>query len=48
MKKAAIIALFFWLSAGALWAQEKIVIGGSGGLRDDMQNLAKSYVSKDT
>jgi len=33
------------VSAGALWAQEKVVIGGSGGLTGEMQELAKAYMS---
>ena len=46
MKKAGIVAAFFWLSAGALWAQEKIVVGGAGAIRDDVAELAKAYMAK--
>jgi len=47
MKKfLALAGLVLCLSAGTLWAQEKIVIGGSGGLRDEMQDLAKIYMAK--
>lgn len=34
------------LSAGAIWAQEKVVIGGSGGLAEEMELLAKAYMAK--
>jgi len=41
---AAVVVL--WMSAGSLWAQEKIVVGGSGALRPDMEELAKAYLAK--
>ncbi|MGH7767160.1 MAG: substrate-binding domain-containing protein [Candidatus Binatia bacterium] len=41
-----ITMVMFLLSAGALWAQDKIVIGGSGGLIDEMDDLAKAYMAK--
>jgi phosphate transport system substrate-binding protein len=39
-------ALFFWFGAGALGAEEKVVIGGSGGMTEEMQDLAKAYMAK--
>lgn len=47
MKKIAIVALFvFYFGVGPLSAQEKIIIGGSGGLVEEMQDLAKTYLQK--
>jgi len=47
MKKVTLLAiLVLCMSAGTLWAQEKIVVGGSGGLRDEMEDMAKAYMSK--
>lgn len=47
MKKVGIIAaVVLWIGAGSLWAQEKVVIGGSGGLIQEMQELAKAYAAK--
>jgi len=47
MKGIRVIAAFFlWLGAGALWAQEKIVVGGSGALRTEMEQIAKAYMAK--
>jgi len=47
MKKVLMLAgMVLCMSAGALWAQEKVVIGGSGGLRGEMQDLAKAYMAK--
>jgi phosphate transport system substrate-binding protein len=34
------------LGAGTLGAQEKVIIGGSGGLIDEMEQLAKAYAAK--
>jgi phosphate transport system substrate-binding protein len=41
---AAAVGLAF--SGGAAWAQQKIVVGGSGGLLDEMDELAKIYMAK--
>jgi phosphate transport system substrate-binding protein len=41
-----ITMVMFLLSAGALWAQDKVVVGGSGGLIDEMDDLAKAYMAK--
>jgi len=47
MKKLATLAAFIlWVGVGSLRAQEKIVVGGSGGLIQEMQELAKAYVAK--
>jgi phosphate transport system substrate-binding protein len=47
MKTTIIGALFFYcLGVGFLQAQDKIVIGGSGGLAEEMQELAKIYLQK--
>lgn len=47
MKLSTIVgALLFLLNAGPLGAQEKVVIGGSGGLIDEMEDLAKAYMAK--
>ncbi|HEY2988395.1 MAG TPA: substrate-binding domain-containing protein [Candidatus Binatia bacterium] len=40
------VLLAFLLSATAASAQEKIIIGGSGGLVDEMEELAKIYMAK--
>jgi phosphate transport system substrate-binding protein len=49
MKQLAIIAMFM-LCVGLrpLRAQEKVVIGGSGSLTDEMADLAKAYMSKNS
>jgi phosphate transport system substrate-binding protein len=39
-------AIGFKASAGMAWAEEKIVVGGSGGLLDEMEELAKIYMAK--
>jgi phosphate transport system substrate-binding protein len=42
-----IAAIFIFLvCAGAARAEEKIVVGGSGGLLDEMEDLAKMYMAK--
>ena len=47
MRKVGIVAAFvLWMGVGSLWAQEKIVVGGAGAIRDDMQELAKVYMAK--
>jgi phosphate transport system substrate-binding protein len=47
MMRIAIITLIIWLlGVTALWAEEKIVLGGSGGLTDEMSDLAKAYMAK--
>lgn len=47
MKKTVMVALFlFCIGATPLAAQEKIVIGGSGSLTDEMADLAKAYMAK--
>jgi phosphate transport system substrate-binding protein len=47
MRKILVIAAsVFWLGAGAVGADEKVVIGGSGGLTEEMQDLAKAYMAK--
>jgi phosphate transport system substrate-binding protein len=46
MKLTIAAAAVFLLAAGPLWAQEKVVIGGSGGLIDEMEDLAKAYMAK--
>lgn len=47
MKKLITIATFL-IALGALSvaAQEKVVVGGSGALTDEMQDLAKAYMAK--
>lgn len=42
----AIAMVMFLLSAGSLSAEEKVVVGGSGGLIDEMEDLAKAYMAK--
>jgi phosphate transport system substrate-binding protein len=42
----AIGAIAFTAGVGAIRAQEKIVVGGSGGLLDEMEELAKIYMAK--
>jgi hypothetical protein len=46
-KKLVIIAIFLF-SAGAppLLAQEKVIVGGSGSLIEEMTELAKVYIAK--
>jgi phosphate transport system substrate-binding protein len=46
MKNKIIALVVFVLTAGPLWAQEKVVVGGSGGLIDEMDDLAKAYMAK--
>lgn len=46
MKTKIIIVLVFLLTSSALLAQEKVIIGGSGGLIDEMEDLAKVYMAK--
>jgi phosphate transport system substrate-binding protein len=46
MKTGIAAMLLCLLSAGAIRAQEKVVIGGSGGLADEMDELAKAYMAK--
>lgn len=47
MKRSAMIAMFVLaVGAGAAAAQEKVVVGGSGALTDEMQDLAKAYMAK--
>jgi phosphate transport system substrate-binding protein len=41
-----ITVVMFLLSAGPLWAQDKVVVGGSGGLIDEMEDLAKAFMAK--
>ena len=44
--RIGIIVLALLLVAGVARAEEKIVIGGSGGLVDEMEELAKIYMAK--
>jgi phosphate transport system substrate-binding protein len=45
--KTVIAAIFMCLlGAAALSAQEKVVVGGSGGLADEMDELGKAYMAK--
>jgi phosphate transport system substrate-binding protein len=47
MKRVSlIIAFVLWIGAGALWAQEKIVVGGSGGVFDEVKETAEIYQAK--
>ena len=47
MHRLTIVAgLIVWLGAVAAGAEEKIVIGGSGGLIDEMEILAKAHMAK--
>jgi phosphate transport system substrate-binding protein len=46
MRLKMITVVMFLLSAGALWAQEKVVVGGSGGLIDEMEDLGKAFMAK--
>jgi phosphate transport system substrate-binding protein len=47
MKKSALIAMFVLaVGIGSPAAQEKVVVGGSGALTDEMQELAKAYMAK--
>jgi len=47
MKKIlALAGLVLCMSAGALWAQGKIVVGGSGAIRSQMEELAKAYMAQ--
>ena len=47
MKRIGVIAAFIFLvSPGALWAQEKVVVGGSGGLFDEVKEIVKIYQAK--
>ncbi|HEX9442740.1 MAG TPA: substrate-binding domain-containing protein [Candidatus Binatia bacterium] len=45
-KLLATALLIFGLGAGAAGAEEKVVVGGSGGLTEEMQELAKAYMAK--
>lgn len=46
MKKLTIIGiLLLWIWTGSLAARERVVIGGSGSLNDEMQDLAKVYMA---
>jgi len=47
MKKSIIFAaVVFALTAAPLRAEEKVVVGGSGGMTEEMQELAKAYMAK--
>ncbi len=47
MKIIGIIAAFiFSIYSGSLLAQEKVMLGGSGGMLPTMQDLAKAYLAK--
>jgi phosphate transport system substrate-binding protein len=47
MKRVSLIVAFvLWIGAGALWAQEKIVVGGSGGIFDEVKEIAEIYSAK--
>jgi len=46
MKSKMFIVLAALLSAAAVQAEEKIVIGGSGSLTDEIQDVAKAYMAK--
>jgi phosphate transport system substrate-binding protein len=47
--KIQVIALVVWLlSAGTGSAEEKIVVGGSGSLNDEVTALAKAYMAKNS
>src|SRR5689334_8265834 len=39
-------ALAVGLLAGPLGAEEKVVVGGSGGMLEEMQDLARAYMTK--
>jgi phosphate transport system substrate-binding protein len=42
----AIASAIFAFTAAPLWADEKVVVGGSGGMTEEMQELAKAYMAK--
>jgi phosphate transport system substrate-binding protein len=42
-----VLALFFLTGAGNAWSEEKIVIGGSGGIYDEIKEIAKIYQAKE-
>jgi phosphate transport system substrate-binding protein len=46
MKTKLITMLIVLLSVGGLWADDKVVVGGSGGLIDEMEDMAKAYMAK--
>ena len=47
MKRLRLLAtLFVFLSPGALWAQEKVIVGGSGGIFDEVKEIAEIYQAK--
>ena len=46
MKIGLIAVAAFFLSTALALSQEKIVVGGSGSLTDEMQDLAKAYMAK--
>ena len=47
MNKSAMIAVFVLaLQIAPLAAQEKVMVGGSGSLTEDMAELAKAYMTK--
>ena len=46
MKIRIATMLIYLLSAVALRAEEKVIIGGSGGLIEEMEDLAKAYMAK--
>jgi phosphate transport system substrate-binding protein len=46
MKRIIFVILTLLLSASAAKADEKIVIGGSGSLTDEIQDVAKAYMAK--
>jgi phosphate transport system substrate-binding protein len=46
MKKTLLTACLLLMSGGAVYAQEKLMIGGSGGLLEEMTELSKAYMQK--
>jgi phosphate transport system substrate-binding protein len=48
MKNKIFALIVLVLTAGPLRAEEKIVVGGSGGLIDEMDDLAKAFMAKNS
>src|SRR5215470_5158755 len=41
------LATVLFIGAGSAWAEDKLVIGGSGGIYDEVKEIAKMYQTKD-
>jgi len=46
MKRLLVLVGLLSMAPGLLWAQEKVVVGGSGGLFDEVKEMVKLYQAK--